>query len=143
MTPPEATEKPQAGRPPHVPTTESRDLVASAAGGGMRHEEIAIGLGISEPTLRKHYSEELSTGAHQKRVAVLQALEREAMKGKPAAVRLYLQIDPQLAAPPLEGEEEPEEKLGKKAQADKDAKSAAQGTEWSDLLGGSKVVPIR
>jgi hypothetical protein len=122
--------------------------VAIAAGGGMIHEQIAIAIGISEPTLRKHFGHELTEGAYRKRIEVIEALRKVAAKGNVSAAKAYLALEPQLAAPPFDrpGEStvdkpaaappappQPRE-LGKKAQAQADAATAHVGTEWEHLL---------
>lgn len=125
-------------RPEHKPSATTRRKVAIAAGAGMAHEEIAIGLGITRPTLSKHYSKELTQGAYGKRLEVLDAMHRMAKKGNVAAGKAYIALTPAIAAPPLP-KEEPK---GKKEQANEDAKTAQAGTGWSDLL-PANVVAIR
>lgn len=116
----------------------------------MLHEEIAMALGINRDTLRKHYRQELSIEAQKRRLEVLEALHRTArVKGTSAAAKAYLANVPEFEAPPLpDGERAPERpstpvaapaaapaaKLGKKEQAQADAHTAGQGTEWDDLL---------
>lgn len=134
----------KSGRPEHVPTTATRKKVAAAAGGGMPHEDIALGLGISKTTLEKYYAHEISTGAYAKRLEVVNAMHKAAKKGNVAAQKAYLALDPKLAAPPLSlGDEQhsKEPELGKKAQANADATTAGQGGEWGDLLGGPAAKP--
>jgi hypothetical protein len=145
--------KSKTGRPEHAATAVTRRKVAIAAGGGMLHEQIALALGISTPTLRKYYKHELSIGASQCRMAVLQAVyETAKRKGTTSAAKAYLANAPEFEAPPMpEGEESPVRppapvaapaaapepqpaKVGKKEQAALDATSAAEGTEWADLL---------
>jgi hypothetical protein len=104
----------------------------------MSHEEIAIALGIHRHTLDKHYQVELSTGALNRRAEVLDAMARTALKGNVSAQKAFLALTPTLAAPPRE-QEKPK---GKKEQAQADAATAANGTEWGDLLPGN-VTPIR
>ena len=117
-----------------------RRKVATAAAGGMAHEEIAIALGICRNTLAKHFEKELSVGAHQKRMDVLEALSKAALKGNVSAARAFLASTPMLAAPPAAAEPP----VGKKEQANRDATTAAAGTEWDDLIGASaNVVPMR
>lgn len=107
----------------------------------MRQEDIANGIGITVPTLRKHYSAELSAGAARERMAVLAKVLAQAKKGSTSAARLYLQQTPEFVPVPVE---EPKPKRGKKEQAQADAKTAAKGTEWDDLIGsGANVTPIR
>jgi hypothetical protein len=138
------------GRPEHVPTAASRQKVAISAGGGMLHEQIALAMGISTPTLRKYYQHELSIGASKCRQDVIQAMYRAAkVKGSTAAAKVYLANVPEFEVPPMpEGEEPPVRppapaaaapapqpaKLGKKEQATADAATADRGTEWDGLL---------
>jgi hypothetical protein len=69
---------------------------------------------------------------------VLDAMVRTALKGNVAAQKALLAMTPALAAPPAEAEKP----LGKKEQANADAKTAADGTEWADLL-PPNVEPLR
>lgn len=100
----------------------------------MSHEEIAIGIGIDRTTLEKYYAAELSTVAYTRRLEVLTAMHKSALKGNVAAQKAYLAMDPALAAPPEpEGNSKPEAKaepIGKKQQAQVDAVSAAEGSDW-------------
>lgn len=116
-------------RPPFEPTDDLKEKVAIAAGGGMSHEEIALGLGISRPTLAKYFEAELSTGAYAKRLEVVVAMHGTAMKGNVAAQKAYLALEPALAAPP-----EKPVPLGKKDQAEADAKTVQVGTGWEEDL---------
>lgn len=116
----------------------------------MLHEQIAIALEISTDTLRKYYEHELSVGASQRRLDVLEALYRVVMKkGSTSAAKVYLANEPQVAAAPQpagQGAGQPTAgapaapspaaaaKLGKKEQAAADAVTAAEGTDWSALL---------
>lgn len=133
---PEQADDKKAGRPEHQPTPTLRKKVAAAAGGGMSHEEIALGLGISRTTLKKHYEHELSIGAYTKRIEMLYAMHRAGKKGSVAAQKAYMAQTPRAAAPPGPDPEpsRPEPPIGKKDQAQKDAVTAAAGTEWSTLL---------
>jgi len=103
----------------------------------MSHEEIAIGMAMARNTLEKHFAAELSAGAYAKRLEILQAMHAAAKKGNMTAARAYLANEPRVAAPPLpqpEAEPRKQEPLGKKAQANADATTAAVGTEWDTLL---------
>lgn len=121
------------GRPEFKVSEALRRRVAIAAGGGMSHEEIAIAIGIDRNTLKKHFEAELSTGAFACRIEVLEAMHAAAGKGNVTAQRAYLERDPELAAPPAPVDQ-PEPVLGKKEQAQADAKTAARGTTWDSLL---------
>ena len=48
-----------SGRPEFAPTDEDREKVRVLKAGGMTNEAIAEVIGVSEPTLRKHFSYEL------------------------------------------------------------------------------------
>lgn len=106
----------------------------------MRHEDIALALGIARDTLDKHYAHELTTVATMRRMEVLQGLHAAAKRGSSSAAKAYLAIEPQLAAPPAApsaGQDSPPQRVrpeGKKAQAAEDAKTAQVGTDWGDLL---------
>lgn len=125
-------------RPTFKPTTVQRRKVAVAAGAGMAHEEIALGLGIARNTLAKYFERELSVGAYEKRLEVLDAMHRCAKKGNVAAQKAYVALTPHASAPPAERAKP----KGKKEQAQADATTAAEGTDWSSLL-TPNVTPIR
>lgn len=99
----------------------------------MSHEHIAIGLGISRPTLEKWFSHELSAGAYGKRLEVLNAMHDAAIKGSVAAQKAYIGLTSKNAAVEISGAEAA--KLGKKEQATEDAKVAHQADpDWAVLL---------
>lgn len=145
--PTNSTVKRGRGRPAFKPTAAQRRQVSIAAAGGMRHEDIAIAMGICRDTLSKHFEAELSAGAAARRMEVLQALYVAAKKGSSSAAKAFLAADPAFGVPPLPaGAPAPAKpvaapapvaaaKLGKKDQAQADAQTAAEGTEWADLLG--------
>lgn len=135
------------GRPAFKPTAAQKRQVSIAAAGGMRHDDIAVAMGICRDTLSKYFELELSAGAAARRMEVLQALYVAAKKGSSSAAKAFLAADPTLGVPPLpaaapapaKAEAAPAPvaaaKLGKKDQAQADAKTAAEGTEWAALLG--------
>lgn len=128
----------KAGRPAFKPTSVQRRMVINAAASGMSHEEIAIALGVSRNTLEKHFEKEVSTGALRRRMEVMDAMARTALKGNVAAQKAFLAKVPSLAAPPVA----PEKPMGKKEQANADAVGAQAGTGWEALL-DTNVTPIR
>ena len=128
----------KSGRPAFKPTAAQRRKVTNAAAGGMAHEEIAVALGICRNTLVKHFEKELSTGAMNRRAEILDAMARTALKGNVSAQKAFLAMTPTLAAPPAESEKP----VGKKEQANRDATTAAAGTDWADLLPPG-VTPLR
>ena len=58
----------RAGRPEHVPTDENRNKIMILLAFKKSNADIAKAIGISQPTMRKHYLQELA----QRRVARLQ-----------------------------------------------------------------------
>lgn len=128
------------GRPAFKPSDAMRLRVSIAAGGGMRHEDIAIGLGINRDTLSKYFEAELTVGASARRMEVLAGLHKAAKRGSSGAAKAYLALEPQVTAPPLPGPAADlvrEAPLGKKDQANADAVTAAKGTGWETLLPSS------
>jgi hypothetical protein len=121
------------GRPEHKPTPANRRKVAAAAGGGMSHDEIAVALGISKPTLEKHYEAELNRVAYQKRMDALDRLHLVGMKGNVAALKDYLARAPLGAVAPQAPEPKAPVK-GKKEQANDAAVGAEKGSDWETLL---------
>ena len=111
------------GRPQFQPTNEQRDQCSILAAGRMAEADIAAAFGITRPTLRKHFADELTTGAAERNAAVVVQLYRAAMDGNVAALRLWLarQADQQA------------ETLGRKAQREADAAEAPPGA-WADLI---------
>ena len=65
----------------HQPTEETRKQVKAAAGFGLRHEKIAILLGITDKTLRRRYRKELDEGSAQAQYNVAGKTYEMAMKG--------------------------------------------------------------
>jgi len=111
----------------------------------MTHEEIALALGITAPTLKKHYQPELSAGAATKRMDVLGALYVAATKKKnTSAARAYLEHAPQPAGSGAKGEPVATKgrAVGKKEKAQADAQSAQDGTGWEGIL-PDNVTPLR
>jgi len=87
----------RAGRPEHVPTQENRNKIMMMLVFGCTDEQIAQSIGISRPTLRKHYLSEL----RQRMVARLQldATRRAALYSKVLAgdVSAIKELDRQLS----------------------------------------------
>jgi len=66
----------------HVPTEESRRVVRGLAGLGMIVDDVARLAGITENTLRKHYTEEMAVGRAEANVRVSRALFQAATKAE-------------------------------------------------------------
>jgi hypothetical protein len=78
-------------RPAFNPTEEDRRLVKTLAGLGMPHEQIALRLAIrSAKTLRKHFRQELDTGAAEATAQVAQSLYKMAIGGEVAAAIFWM-----------------------------------------------------
>lgn len=129
----------KAGRPSYKPTAAQRRRVSIAAGGGMYHDEIATALGISRNTLEKYFAGELNQVAFQRRMEVLEAQHRSAMKGNVAAQKSYLGKAPANPIPEAPGEERAPAPVGKKEAADLAAVGAERGTKWDAVLGSKSV----
>lgn len=119
------------------PETSARKKIAQrvavAAGGGMSHEEIAIGLGMTREQLETRFAKELSVGAHEKRIEIFEGLHKAALAGNVAAAKAYTSLTPKVAPPPVPRAAKPKPE-GKKEQQAAYAKVAQQGTGWEELL---------
>ena len=123
------------GRPPHVPTKETQDMVESLSGFGIPQDEIAKLIGIDPKTLRLHYADQIELGGIKATAKVAQNLFNMACKpnreGLQAAIfwlrvrAHWSEFTPRSPAP---------EPLGKKAMAEAEALTGAQGTEWGHLV---------
>ena len=66
------------GRPPFAPTEDQRRLVRAMAGYGVPHDDIAVVVRCSPPTLRKHFRQELDVAAIEANARVAQTLFQQA-----------------------------------------------------------------
>lgn len=55
------------GRPPHVPTDATRETVRRLRGEGRQQRDIAKAVGLTVPTLHRHYPEELESTSQARR----------------------------------------------------------------------------
>lgn len=74
------------GRPPFEATDAQRKNVKAMAGYGFAQQDIADTIGISLPSLKKHFKAELKTGAITANAAVAQSLYQKATGTGPQAV---------------------------------------------------------
>lgn len=64
----------KAGRPAHSPTDRARSQVKMLSAMGIPDYEIAKLIGVSQPTLRKYYADELDIGHIEANAKVAQSL---------------------------------------------------------------------
>ena len=123
----------RTGRPAHVPTDETRNMVESLSGFGVPQDEISRLVGITPPTLRFHYADQIELGTIKATAKVAQNLFTMACKptreGLSAAI-FWLRV----RAGWSESGPRAEEPLGKKESAERDALTAGDGTEWGQLV---------
>lgn len=129
------------GRPQHVPTAENRAFVTMMLAVGEKVDTIAIGLGITLPTLRKHYfSELLGVEAARARVRgkMLVAIAAEALKGNSGSAKALLERLDRAEARERAGVQQRAEPraptLGKKEAERRAAFNAGAGSTWDEVL---------
>lgn len=88
--PRKAVEKRPVGHPFFSPTIADRIKVEQLLACGMSQDDIARAIGITKPTLIKHFPEEIATGALRKRAEVIQMIFKSADKGVVSAQK-YLE----------------------------------------------------
>lgn len=122
----------KGGRPAHKPTTASRREVEELVSCGMSEDDVARAIGLTTPTVRKHYADELLTGRARRRAEVIKLLYRNARKGNVSAQR-KLEDMTSLAgiARPREAKEPA---LGKKERAAAEARNPDQATSLGGLM---------
>ena len=79
----------KAGRPPHKPTDQSRNMVLEAVGMGMEQTMISKLLDIAPKTLRKFYRDELDTGVARANMTVAKSLYGRAISGKDTIASIF------------------------------------------------------
>lgn len=144
------------GRPPFEPNADQRRTVRAMAAYGIPHHAIAEVIGISGPTLRKHFRIELDTAEAEANAKVAETLFRRATGEGPQSVtaaifwlkcragwrefdvvpirREMAEAAAEQAATGKYAVRPPPRGLGKKARAEWEARTAGEGTSWGDLL---------
>lgn len=84
------TIKDKGGRPPHLPTGDTRNKVFMLSTVGTRHEDIATVLNISTDTLTKYYHDELAKGRIEANASVAETLFKQAKEGNTTAMIFWL-----------------------------------------------------
>lgn len=134
------TDRNEGGRPQHKPDEKSRVQVKMLAAMGIGVDDIAKVVGVSAPTLRKHYEHEIEIGRIEANAKVAGSLFKAATandKGSVAAAIFWLKTragwrEEQAERAPRDSSPQP---VGKKEQAAQDALTAQAGTDWEHLLG--------
>jgi AcrR family transcriptional regulator len=132
------------GRKAWRPSDAERAKVRQWLALGMSPADVARRLGRTEPTVRRHFREEIATAQAVVEAELIDALMKSAKGGNVTAIRTALErlgqtklaaLEAELGKPAAPGRKEPKpEPIGKKMQAQLDARTAAQGTEWDGLL---------
>jgi DNA-binding CsgD family transcriptional regulator len=81
-----------SGRRAYDPTDAEREKVRVLKAGAMSNEAIAEAIGISEPTLTKHFSLDLEVGAAKVTAEILMARYHSAKAGNVAAQNKLLDL---------------------------------------------------
>ncbi|MDX0218588.1 hypothetical protein GOC40_11360 [Sinorhizobium meliloti] len=131
--------KERRGRPSFGKNKENQELVCLLRAAGWTQARIARYLGCDEKTLRKNFSRELQDGVDVIEGMALEVTLKKMRVGNSVAINRIFDIIEKHGAPaiPDGGKPEPEkptEKLGKKAAADAEAKTAHKDSEWGTLL---------
>jgi hypothetical protein len=124
-----------AGRPRHQPTARERQTVEILAGFGIPNDKIKQVIGISKPTLERHYRNELDQGAAKVEAQLAGSLLRIARGSDGAALKAitfalqcrfgwHFTVDPGFDPAPQ----------GKKEAAQEAARTAGEQTEWGEDL---------
>jgi hypothetical protein len=130
------------GRPRHEPTSQSRAMAETFSAFGIPQDDIARLIGLSGPTLREHYREELDLGLIKANAKVAQNLSTIACKPNREgldAAKFWLRVHADWSeySPPSDRRrwtDEQPEKLGKKETANREPQTAEKGTSWGALL---------
>lgn len=126
----------KGGRPPYEPTERDRQQVKALAAMGATLYETSLVMALSEPTLRKYFHLELATGGIEANAKVAQSLFRQATAtDKPNVTAGIFWLKARAGwRDGGRGDANDYEPPGKKAIAQEEAKTAAVGTDWEDLL---------
>lgn len=126
----------KGGRPPYEPTERDRAQVKALAAMGATLFEISLVMAVSVPTLRKYFHLEIATGGIEANAKVAQSLFKQATHPEKPNVTAGIFWMKSRAGwqDGSRGGSEREEAPGKKAVAQEEAKVAAVGTDWEDLL---------
>ena len=125
------------GRPSFAKSKENQELVSLLKAANWTVSRIARYLGCDEKTLRKHFSSELEQGADIIEAMALQVTFQKMRQGNSVATGRILDITEKanLTIPPAKPKSATDdERPGKKEQANIDAQTAHQDSEWGTIL---------
>lgn len=127
------------GRPEFRVTPAIRRKVEQCVAAGMSHQKIGLVLGIDRHTVEKHFREELDRGSALIQAEAMGLLLEAARKGNVSAQKKLFEVASASAAAQevktwMEGDGKKAEKIGKKEQAQRDAQSAGEGSDWGTDL---------
>lgn len=113
----------------------------------MNEDAVAAVIGVSRPTLRLYFAEELDHGRARKKAEVISLLYKTARKGNVSAQKKLNELigiaeaadygkqpSPDEDAPAKREQPPKPTKLGKKEEAALAAQTAGEGTDWGDDL---------
>lgn len=129
-------DKNKGGRPTFEANAKDREAVKLMAGHNIGQDKIALALGITEKTLRKHFKKELATAASQVEAQLVSNLFALAKGKDGTAFRaneflLNCRFGWSRYAPaPIAREPE----LGKKEQMERAAQTGHEETGWAELI---------
>ncbi len=84
--------KERGHRPAFDPTDKQRKEVEAYAGVGVAQDQIASIIGISAPTLRKYFAEELERGAAKATASIAKRLYDKAMAGDTPSLIFWMKV---------------------------------------------------
>jgi hypothetical protein len=131
-----------AGQPPFKPTPSQRRDVETLKAESWSNDRIAHVLGVSRPTLEKHFVQELQHGRDRVQLETLRSLRKLAKKNASANRQ---QLDRLAAAGTLRPDQpDPpkEPKLGKKEQQQLAAEKPDQSTDMGAMM-ASRMATVR
>jgi hypothetical protein len=118
------------GRPAYEPSARDREQVKMMSAMGIPDYDIAKVIGLSGPTMRKYFAQELEVGHIQANAQVAQSLFRQATdKEKPSVAAAIFWLKARAGWSEAVKTEE-----GKKEQQERLSRTAEDGTSWNGLL---------
>lgn len=107
-------------------------MVRTLVAYGIPIEQVCTVVGVAYNTLVRYYGDELNKSAIEANAKVAGALFKEAMSGNVTAQIFWLKTRARWST--VEPDQPIVPRIGKKEQAQADASTAADGTEWGEDL---------